>query len=279
MLTKHQINWTLSVSLIVCTYLAGGTTLLNAQLKTVGKSCPPDQRKRIDQIDHAPFDQLLKKYVNSDGEVNYNAWKNNASDRGVLQSYLVALSKAEPKQKCSSASTLAYWINAYNAVTLEGILEVYPTSSIRNHTKTPGYNLWKDLKLVVADSSINLEDIEHKVLRKMNEPRIHFAIVCASTGCPRLMNEAFTAEKMETQLATNTRDFFSRKRNLNYDSSRNQLQLSAIMKWFGTDFGADQGSQIRSLVNYFPEPLKNVVRQGQYSVGYLDYDWSLNQQR
>lgn len=272
-------KWIIAFSLAAFVTLAPLATQSSAQLRSVGRSWPADQRKAFAQIDHSSFDSLLKKYVNKDGEVNYAAWKNSSTDRKALQDYLVSLSQADRKIQCTPAATLAYWINAYNAVTVEGILAVYPTSSIRNHTKKIGYNLWKDLKLIVGDTSINLNDIEHEVLRKMNEPRIHFAIVCASVGCPRLLNEAYTAEKIESQLITNTRDFFSRSRNLSYDSNRRQLQLSAIMNWFGSDFGADTNAQVRAVAGYFPEALQNVVRQGGYSVGFLDYDWNLNQQR
>ena len=251
----------------------------SAQLRTAGRKVPANQRVSIDQIDHSTFDQLLGKYVNEDGEVNYAGLKASATDRQALQQYLNLLSTAEPKIQASRNAQLAFWINAYNAVTLEGILAVYPTSSIRNHTKKLGYNMWKDLKLLVGDTQINLEDIEHKILRKMNEPRIHFAIVCASVGCPRLLNQAYTAQQLEQQLAVNASDFFSRSRNLKFDNSRNQLQLSAIMDWFGSDFGSDQNAQIRKIYPYFPDSIKSAVQRGGYRVSYQDYDWNLNEQK
>ena len=265
---------------ILATLLATTTvTTSSAQLRIVGKRVPANQRVSMDQVDHSTFDQLLKKHVNKDGEVNYAAIKASTTDRQALQQYLNSLSKADSKIQASKNGKLAYWINAYNAVTLEGILAVYPTSTIRNHTKKLGYNLWTDLKLLVGDTQINLEDIEHKVLRKMNEPRIHFAIVCASTSCPRLLNQAYTADKLEQQLAVNTSDFFSRSRNLKFDSSRNQLQISAIMDWFGSDFGGDQNAQIRKIYPYFPDSIKSAVQRGGYRVSYQDYDWSLNEQK
>ena len=251
----------------------------SGQLRTVGQKTTSTQRQSIDQIDHSPFDLLLKKYVNDDGEVNYSALKASTSDRQALQQYLNLLSTADLNQQASRNGKLAYWINAYNAITLEGILAVYPTSSIRNHTKKLGYNIWTDLKLIVGDSQINLEDIEHKVLRKMNEPRIHFAIVCASTGCPRLLNQAYTAGQLENQLTINTTDFFSRSRNLKFDRSRNQLQLSSIIKWFGSDFGSDQNAQISKILPYFPDSVQTAVQRGGYRISYQDYDWSLNEQK
>ena len=251
----------------------------NAQLKTVGKRWPADKLESADALNHEPFNKLLQKYVNTDGEVNYGAWKQSAEDRASLQSYLANLSCVNTRAPAAREANLAFWINAYNAVTIEGILAVYPTSSIRNHTKKIGYSIWTDLNLLVGDTQINLEDIEHKVLRKMNEPRIHFAIVCASIGCPRLLNQAYTAADLEKQLAINTKDFFSRSQNLNYNASKNKIEMSAIMKWFGTDFGPDTATQLAKVGPYLPEQVQQVVRQGGYSVGYLDYDWNLNVQK
>ena len=121
--------------------------------------------------------------------------------------------------------------------------------------------------------------IEHKVLRKMNEPRIHFAIVCASIGCPRLLNEAYVPDKLEGQLVANSRDFFSRSQNLKFDQSKNQLQLSSIMKWFADDFGTDTTAQVHAIKPYLPEGIKDNVSKRSFSVGYLDYDWNLNEQK
>lgn len=268
-----------SIVVFFCTFFAllANSSLALGQLKTAGQR--QSQLVGIDKINHASFDQLLRKYVNEDGEVNYSSWKSNSSDRKQLQEYISHLSSANPDLPATRNAKLAYWINAYNAVTLEGILEVYPTSSIRNHTKKLGYDIWHDLKLIVGNSQINLNDIEHKVLRKMNEPRIHFAIVCASVGCPRLLNQAYTATELESQLVANTRDFFSRSRNLNFDANKKQIQLSAILKWFGSDFGSDISGQLRTISPYFPSKYKSVLQQGGFSVAYQDYDWNLNAQR
>ncbi len=234
----------------------------------------------IDQINHQPFHELLQKFVDADGQVNYAAWQADTESRTKLTTYLTNLSRANPNANAGREAKLAYWINAYNALTVEGILRVYPTTSIRNHTpKVLGYNIWKKLWLYSGSGKINLDQIEHQVLRKMSEPRIHFAIVCASIGCPRLMNEAYTADKIEQQLVTNTTDFFSRQQNLQLDVQNKKLKLSAIMDWFGSDFGATTAEQIRKVMPYFPENVKTAVAQGGYTVGHLDYDWNLNAQK
>ncbi len=252
---------------------------LAAQLKSVGKTWPVGELVPIGKIDHTQFDALLRKHVDQDGQVNYSDWKDSAVDRTALQNYLADLSRANTQLPASQETKLAYWINAYNAVTIEGILEVYPTTSIRDHTGTFGYNIWKDLKLIVGEDSINLNDIEHEVLRKMAEPRIHFAIVCASIGCPRLLNQAYVADRIDEQLTLNSRDFFSRKQNLTFDTRGRQLQLSAIMKWFATDFGSDREAQIQKVASWFPDEAKDFVTSSSFSISYLDYDWNLNERK
>ena len=247
-------------------------------LKTAGRSWAADQRLGIDQISHDSFDKLLKKYVDGDGMVNYKSWHKSSEDRAALRTYIVDLSRANHSMEARREAKLAYWINAYNAVTLEGILAVYPTDSIRKHTSQLGYNIWDDLLFISGEKKLSLNDIEHKVLRKMGEPRIHFAIVCASIGCPRLLNQAYTAEQLEQQLVTNSTDFFSRSRNLQFDRASNQLKLSSILKWFASDFGSDTNRQIQTVSKYFPENLRKAASSGTVSVGYLDYDWNLNSQ-
>ena len=158
---------------------------------------------------------------------------------------------------------LAFWINAYNAVTIEGILQEYPTTSIRNHTaRVFGYNIWQDLPLIVADKQYSLEQIEHEVLRKMNEPKIHFAIVCASIGCPRLRNEAYTSSRVDEQLADNARDFFSRRKNLQVDMARRTLKLSSILSWFDDDFGSTQAKQLQTIKSYLPKDAQSLIGAG-----------------
>lgn len=251
-----------------------------AEDKFVGKSWTAAQRVSMDEIDHAVFDRLLKKYVDQDGMVDYKAWQGNSTDRKDLQTYVDQLGKADSSKAAQRDSKLAYWINAYNAVTLEGILQVYPTTSIRNHTaKVWGYNIWKNLLLHSGDQKINLDSIEHKVLRPMGEPRIHFAIVCASMGCPRLLNEAYVGKRLEDQLTRNTTDFFSRPQNLQVDAANKKLKISAIMNWFGDDFGKSAAEQIQAVAKYFPESAKSLVSKGEFEVDYLPYDWKLNEQK
>lgn len=238
-------------------------------------------RISFDQVDHQPWDSLLKKYVDADGYVDYQAWRGSASDGQLLGSYLTTLSQANPQAPSSKEAKLAFWINAYNAVTVHGILREYPTTSIRNHTaKLIGYNIWKDLQLLVGGRPHSLETIEHQILRKMGEPRIHFAIVCASIGCPRLLNQAYTADDVQNQLEMNAKDFFSRPQNFQFDEASQRFQMSEILSWFGKDFGPNQASQLRTIARWLPTPAAQAAAQrGTGSVSFLKYNWNLNDKR
>lgn len=235
------------------------------------------------EIDHSTWNDLLVKYVDRNGRVDYKSWHAHPADLTLLDSYLNTLSTAslandgqtEPSQK------LAFWINAYNAVTIKGILREYPTTSIRNHTpKLWGYHIWHDLKLHVGHKPYSLDEIEHQVLRKMGEPRIHFAIVCASIGCPRLLNEAYVPDRIDDQLTLNAKDFFSRQQNFRHDAAKNRFYLSSIMNWFAEDFGSDQASVLNRIANWLPgQAAATAASRNAVSVSYLDYDWNLNSQR
>ncbi len=244
----------------------------------VGQGWPAGQQVSIDQINHASWEALLGKYVDLDGRVNYSAWHQAKEDRLALDQYLRHLSRADWRRQATQEARLAYWINAYNALTIQGILREYPTSSIRNHTaKVFGYNIWDDLQLTVGDRSFSLNQMEHEVLRKMGEPRVHFAIVCASIGCPPLSNRAYSADHLDQQLTANARRFFADPQKFRFDVSHQRLELSPILKWFAEDFGASQAAQMRTIAPYLPDQAaRNLATRGTATVSYLGYDWKLN---
>ncbi|NQV26499.1 MAG: DUF547 domain-containing protein [Rhodopirellula sp.] len=271
------------VTRYACVALLAAHTLLQTSIAhakpPVGQRWPQSQLVAIDKIDHGPLNTLLAKYVDEDGYVNYAGWQRSQTDRQALLAYLSSLGKANPQLRCSKEARLAFWINAYNALTIEGILQEYPTTSIRNHTaKLFGYNIWKELPLIVGSSQHSLEHIEHEILRKMGEPRIHFAIVCASIGCPRLRNEAYVADRLEKQLADNARDFFSRPGNFRYDANQRTMQVSAILNWFAADFGDTQVEQFTRVKQYLPPAAQQLAVSPRTQLSYLDYNWSINDQ-
>lgn len=273
-----RTNYLLRAVMCVGSALFLATPSLAGPVVTVGAEVPASRRVNLDSIDHSAWDTLLKRYVDASGMVDYAAWKASAADQQLLDKYLAHLSQASVSQNSSRESRLAYWINAYNAVTVKGILREYPTTSIRNHTaKLFGYNIWTDLQLLVEGKSYSLEQIEHKILREMEEPRIHFAIVCASMGCPRLLNQAYEAERLEEQLTANAKAFFADPTKFHYDAGRRTVAVSPIMKWFSEDFGASQADQLRRVAPYLPDAAsRQLAESGRARVSYLDYDWGLN---
>lgn len=249
-----------------------GKPVFLGQRQATGQSC--------DQVDHGVWDQLLRKHVDANGMVNYSAWHASRADRASLQQYIRSLSHVSPAARASKAGRLAFWINAYNAVTIEGILREYPTTSIRNHTaKVLGYNIWKDLQLYVGGRAYSLDAMEHEVLRKMGEPRIHFAIVCASIGCPRLLNQAYQPSQLEQQLQSSARDFFQRPQNFRYDGARQTVHLSSILQWFAKDFGSTQTAMLQTISAWVPEDARAALASGRVRVAFNDYNWQLNDQQ
>ncbi|MCX8000624.1 MAG: DUF547 domain-containing protein, partial [Leptospiraceae bacterium] len=197
---------------------------------------------------HKEWDKLLKLYV-SNGRVNYKKWKNEQTE---LKKYLESLSRVtlEEYKKFTTPQKLAFLINAYNAFTIQLILENYPVSGIR---KIGGWfqSPWKIKFFELLGEKQNLDWIEHSKLRvEFNEPRIHFAIVCASIGCPILQSEAYSSDKLDLQLEKATQEFLKDKSKNYYDSSQKILYLSPIFKWFRSDFER-KGSIIQFLKPYF----------------------------
>lgn len=277
LVNKSVLVSTIFAGLIVAT--TSGSVIAGTPVY-IGSRVPTGSRISMDDVDHAPWNGILKQYVDADGFVDYKALKNSSRGLHSLNNYLAKLSSANPNLAASREGKLAFWINAYNSVTVHGILREYPTSSIRNHTaRVFGYNIWKDLQLYVGGTPVSLEHIEHQILRPMNEPRIHFAIVCASVGCARLRNEAYVAADIDQQLSSNTLDFFSRSKNFRFDPGSNRFHLSAILKWFGEDFGANQSAQLHRVSAWMPTTAaQHAASGGTARVSYLAYDWNINDQ-
>ena len=246
----------------------------------LGQAVPESNQVSIDAIDHSAWNGLLQTYVNETGGVDYAGWKASAADIQKLDQYLSYLSTASLTKPATKSNQMAFWINAYNSVTVKGILQEYPTKSIRDHTsKLGGYNLWKDLKLDVGGRQASPDDIENKVLRKMGDPRIHFAIVCAAKSCPWLVNEAYVGDKLNEQLDSNARAFFGQPKNFQYDPRARTFKISSIMEWFATDFGPSQAEQLKAIAAYLPTAeAQAAALQNAVSVSYAEYDWSLNKQ-
>jgi hypothetical protein len=211
-------------------------------------------------IDYSSWNNLLQKHVNNSGEVNYKAIKSNQQ---LLQASLDEFSKTQPKDSWSENERLAYWINAYNAFTIKLIVDNYPIKSIKD-IKNP----WDKQFIPMGKILMSLNKIEHDILRKMSEPRIHFAIVCASVSCPNLLNEAYFPSKLDLQLTVATEEFLSDKTKNNL--SQDEIKLSKIFKWFSEDF-TQNGTLIDFLNQYTSVEISPNARKS-----FNDYNWDLN---
>lgn len=228
--------------------------------------------ENTDPPSHHLFDTLLKRHVDEQGVVNYKGFMLDSTE---LETYLLLISENPPDGTTwSREEQLAYWINAYNAFTIKLIVDHYPVNSIRDigpSLEIPLVNtVWHLEFFEIGGQPASLDEIEHKILRKkFVEPRIHFAINCASVSCPILLNSAFTAEKLEEQLERVTRSFIN-------DPSRNELgresaEISSIFFWFKEDFTRN-GSLIEFINRYSDVPLQPTTK-----ISFKEYDWNLNE--
>ena len=209
---------------------------------------------------HHRWNGMLEKYVSDDGRVDYRGWLEETDN---LDAYINLLQQLPPVETDSKNYKISYWINTYNALTVQLILFNYPIKSIKD-IKSP----WSVKNFIIGQKKYSLGDIEHKILRKMNEPRIHFAINCASKSCPRLWNKAYQEKQLEYQLKKAAELFF-KDESKNIITS-NYLKLSRILLWFGKDFGSKK-DKLHFIEKYSGIILKNP------KIDYFSYDWELNQ--
>jgi hypothetical protein len=221
-----------------------------------------DSQVEIQVFDHSLWNQLLQKHVSDQGNVNYKGFR---ADRSRFSSYLRSLSENPPQNSWSKDETLAYWMNVYNAFTVKLILDNYPTNSIKDIDGP-----WSQRFIKIGEKWYTLNDIEHRIIRKMDEPRIHFALVCAAVSCPRLFNKAFTAHNLEKDLVMLTKGFLND--NTKNELSKNSVKLSRIFKWYGVDFKKNGSSLIDFLNKY-----SDVVISPKAKKSFKDYNWKLNE--
>jgi hypothetical protein len=217
------------------------------------------------------YTHLLSKYV-SGGVVDYQKMQ---SEKDILDAYLKELSGVSEAEftKWEKPAQIAYLINLYNASTLQLVLENYPVESIkkiRKFFKGP----WDQELITLFGAKVTLNHIEHEMLRKnYNEPRIHFALVCAARSCPPLRSEAYTAVKLEDQLKDQGKLFFAQASKNRLDALNQTLYLSPIFKWFKEDFEKETAS----LLDFVKPYLKDEAVSASWTIKYTHYDWSLNE--
>jgi hypothetical protein len=230
-------------------------------------------------IDFTVWDSLLQQYVDELGRVDYHAWKTQQPE--TLANWLSTLESLEDiTPELTRNQQLALWINLYNAFTISTILERYPLASIRPVViGIPNWIafLWFFQRRVYrfSNQTYSLSQIENQKLRsQLQEPRIHFALVCASIGCPLLRNEAYVPEKVIEQLESDAERFINNPEKVRYDAQTQTLYCSKIFKWYRQDF-LKVADSIPDYIRSYLKP--NAPLNASTSISYLDYDWSLNQ--
>ncbi len=239
-------------------------TMIGCGIKLSGKGEPPS---------HEKWSAMLKKHVRVDGLVDYQGF---IGDKAELQAYLDIISKEAPAKNWSENDKMAYWLNAYNAFTVKLIIDNYPVKSIKDlgpaiqiiFVNTP----WDKKFFKIGSRKMTLNGIEHRILRnQFTEPRIHFALNCASMSCPKLRGEAYEGALLDKQLTEQAKAFLS-------DTSRNVVdvnnpKLSSIFNWYGGDMKKwSKLSLIQYINKYSPVQINESA-----NIDYLKYDWNLNE--
>lgn len=235
------------------------------------------RRAGAGEVDHEPFDRLLARYVSGapDGinRVVYARWRGAPADLAALKDYLRHLQASDPRVLTRPAQ-LAFWINLYNAETLRVVLDAYPVHSILAiHPILLALGPWKHRTLRVADVDLSLDEVENGVLRPLfADPRIHYALNCASLGCPNLRPTAWRAADLEPALDAAARAYVNHPRGVRLEPRG--VRLSSIYKWYSADFGAAPDGVLRHIRAYADERLRMKL-VGARIAGY-GYDWGLN---
>lgn len=239
-------------------------------LNTGCASVPDKVESNSKPITHELFDELLRKHVTEAGAVNYKGF---IKDSLKFNKYIKLLQENHPNEKnWSKKERLAYWINAYNAFTVQLIIRNYPVKSIKElggsiyKVNTP----WAKKFITIEGIKYSLDNIEHGIIRKrFVEPRIHFAVNCASESCPRLRNEAYTSEKLDEQLTSQAKYFIGNpKKNV---VGKETAQLSKLFLWFKGDFTKEVS--LHEFINKYSKTKMTKDTK----VKHLDYSWKLNE--
>lgn len=241
---------------------------------------------------YSPYTQELKNYVDH-SLVHYNLWRKHSTG---LESYLSTLAAVSPKEysQFTIAEKKAFWINAYNAITIAIVLKHYPIRG--NNPEYPANslrqiaNVWDNYRYQIMGHRYSLNDILHDVIRReFQDPRIHFAIVCAARGSPCLKNSAYLPATIDHDLEDATREYFKDPSHVRFDIEKREMVVSKLFKWFPLDFTLASGLSTRSqlvprdeaivwsyVLSYVPIEIKERFVQAKPTVTYMPFDWSLN---
>ncbi len=246
-----------------------------------GTACAQEQG-----FDYAPWDRVLKRFATAAGRVDYAALKADAVDLELMVAEIAARSPdSAPQDFPTRDSQIAYWVNAYNILVVQGVVEHWPVASVRKIGALPFSFFWQR-KVVAGGKRYTLDNIEDILRKKLLEPRIHFAIVCASNSCPRLQREAYTPENTDRLLDEAARFYLNESRNLKIDAARNRVTLPYILGHYREDFEsyvrakglARSGQPLLDYIRLFANPVNRAALDALTSprVEHFGYDWGIN---
>lgn len=227
-------------------------------------------------ISHADYDKFLGKYVKIKNGINYiNYGGVSSTDKAVLKGYIKRLERM-PILSYSQDEQEAYWINMYNALTIDVILNAYPLDSIKETPKSIfNSGPWNQKLLEIEGRDVTLNDIEHKILRPLwTDPRVHFLVNCASIGCPNIGTRAITKDNYEATAEQATKDFINHSRAVTLNG--NTLVLTSLIDWYGLDFGRNMDEIIAYLNRYANASTKAKLKNYKSNRIKYEYDWNLN---
>ena len=273
-------------SLVLLPALAILSAHTNYLLLAQAQDNNPQLQASVKSFNYEDYAAVLTTYVSPGGLVNYDRLQANRQQLDRFNTALAAVTLST-YSSWHEKEQIAFWINAYNAFTLQSIVDQNPLKkSIRD---IPG--VWKRRKFTIAGQSKTLDNIEHDTLRvDFNEPRIHVALVCAAISCPPLLNEPYTAANLDAQLDDQVRKFINSPHGFRIDLKEGRVYLSSIFKWYGKDWkqsysvedkftgNASERAVLNFISNYLSPQEREYLAKGNYRIRYLDYDWSLNQQ-
>lgn len=235
------------------------TTILSIAICTTAQS---------DMFDHSYFDKFLKENVNENGMVNYKAFQNNE----LFKTYLNQVATADISDM-NRDEKLAFFINAYNALTIKNVLNHYPIASPMD---VEGF--FKEKKFKVAGMELTLDELEYKHILPINKVLPHFGLVCAAVSCPRLIREAYSGETVINQLEYNARVFLNDSTKNRLEIESNTLYLSEIFKWFQKSFEEKYGSLTETVKNLINDDDKEFLSKNEVKIKFIPYNWQLNAQ-
>ncbi|MBT8378296.1 MAG: DUF547 domain-containing protein [Ignavibacteria bacterium] len=220
------------------------------------------------EIDHSILDKLLKENVNDKGMIDYKAFQNNK----IFEKYLNQIASADISE-LNNIEKLAFFINAYNALTIKNVLNHYPINSPMD---VEGF--FKKKKFAVAGMEITLDKLEYDYVLPINSVLPHFGLVCAAVSCPKLLKKAYTSKTVLHQLEENAKAFLNDKTKNRLDREAKVLYLSSIFKWFKKYFEQEYSSLIETAKMFLNDDDKKFLKENEVEIKFIKYNWKLNTQ-